>query len=256
MGSTSMRRGVYGLMAACCLTLIVVLLLLPSLWQRADAQAPTLTPLPVLIVTRTETPPPFESPTPSRTPTPEVSTIRAEAREEANIRSAPSLDSQVLFKEKPGRFFAVTGRYGMWLQIRYDRAASGVAWVYEDVVVLTGGDPATIPIIDPQALPTANVATAGAQQTSEFLTATPGAPETATVMQASATGIFTRAADGGVGTPLGPQPTFTYPPAFVEATLPARVSLSARGTIPPIVFIAGLGMIGVAGMLIGMLRRR
>jgi hypothetical protein len=194
------------------------------------------------------------TPTPSRTPTQDFSLIRVEAPVQGNVRSAPSLDAQILGVIKPGQFFAVTGRYAKWLRIQYQQAPNGIGWVYEDVVKMTGGDPASIPLIDAGAVPSPNVQTAGAQQTANYLTATPGAPETATVMQASATGVFTRAADDA-RQPGVPLPTFTYPPPFVEATLPSRSAAVSRSGLPPVVPIIGLAILGMAGLFISSLRR-
>lgn len=223
---------------------------------RSAAQDATLTPLPLIVVTRTPTEVLFPSMTPSRTPTSDTTLIRIEAKVEANVRSAPSLDAEILVRIVPGQFFAVTGRYARWLQIRYDRSPTGVAWVFEDVVTISGGDPALIPEIGLEAVPSPNVETAAAQQTADFLTATPGAPGTATAMQASATGVFVRPTDPGA--PQGPAeilPTFTYPPPFVEATLPARAATASRGGLPPIAPIMGLAALGLAGLFISSLRR-
>ncbi len=221
--------------------------------QPATAQDATITPLPASIVSRTPTEITEFTPTPSRTPTQDFSLIRVEAPVQGNVRSSPSLDAQILGVIKPGQFFAVTGRYAKWLRIQFPQSPNGIGWVYEDVVRMTGGDPASIPQIDAGAVPSPNVQTAAAQQTANYLTATPGAPETATVMQASATGVFTLAAnDAGPGIPL---PTFTYPPPFVEATLPSRSAAISQGGLPPVVPIMGLAILGVAGLFISSLRR-
>jgi hypothetical protein len=74
-------------------------------------------------------------------------------------------------------------------------------------------------------------------------------------MQASATGVFTRAADDAGRQPGVPLPTFTYPPPFVEATLPSRSAAVSRGGLPPIVPIIGLATLGLAGLFISSLRR-
>jgi hypothetical protein len=227
-----------------------------SIYQRAAAQDATITPLPIVIVSRTPTEVLNPTVTPSRTPTPDFTLIRVEARVEANVRTAPSLDAQILTRIIPGQFFAVTGRYARWLQIRFDRSPTGIAWVFEDVVNISGGDPSTIPEVGFEAVPSPNVETAAAQQTADFITATPGAPESATAIQASATGVFTRAAvAGGIPAPGEPRPTFTYPPPFAEATLPARAAAVSRGGMPPIVPIVGLAALGLAGLFISSLRR-
>lgn len=215
------------------------------------------TPPQLVIPSLTPTVELLPSVTPTRTPTVNVGLIRVEARLEANIRTAPSLDAQILRKVGPGQFFAARGRYGEWIQIQFELSPTGLAWVYREVVTLSGGDFDSLPPIDLDAVPTANLQTAGAQATAEFLTATPGAPQTATALQAQATGVFTLAA--AVPEPIvsgAPLPTFTYPPPYAEATLPTRASsVISGGGVPPIMPILALGALGVAGLFISSLRR-
>lgn len=258
-GTNAARAATRRLFAAIGAILVLALFGAAStllVFDRSAAQDATLTPLSIVVASRTPTEVLFPSITPSRTPTADTTLIRVEAKVEANIRSAPSLDAEILTRIVPGQFFAVTGRYARWLQIRYDRSPSGVAWVFEDVVTISGGDPANIPEIGLEAVPSPNIETAAAQQTADFLTATPGAPETATAVQASATGVFVRPTEQGA--PQGPAeilPTFTYPPPFVEATLPARAASAGRGGLPPIAPIMGLAALGLAGLFISSLRR-
>ncbi|MBO9309167.1 MAG: hypothetical protein J7551_05230 [Chloroflexi bacterium] len=216
--------------------------------------APTAVPLFIPTVTpRLEA---TQTATPTRTPTVNMGLIRVEARIEANIRTAPSLDAQILAKALPGQFYAARGRYGEWIQIQFERAPRGLAWVYREVVRLSGGDFESLPPVDPIAVPTPNLQTAAAQQTADFLTATPGAPQTATALQAQATGVFTLSAAPEALPTSAPLPTFTYPPPYAEATLPARTSAVVNGGgIPPIVLILALGALGLGGLLISSLRR-
>lgn len=230
----------------------LLLIVLPR-WLAAQAQAPTLTALPISIPSRTPTPLPLSTVTPTRTPTTGVSLLRVEAITEARIRTAPDLNAQILESVKPGKFFNVVGRRAKWIQIVYPAAPSGRAWVYEDVIKYSGGDPKTIPELDAGSVPTANVQTAAVQLTAQFITGTPGAPGTATAIQAVATGVFTAVAANT--TPSGPLPTFTFPAPMLEPTLPARASAVPQGGLPPIVPIIGLGVLGVFGLLISVLRR-
>jgi len=253
MKPLTQQRALYALLTVLCSLIAAGGLT----WGAARAQNPTATPQLLIIPTLTATVPLFDSPTPSRTPTINVGIIRIEAKSEANVRTAPSLDSQVLAKIVPGRFYAAQGRFGKWIQIAFDRSVNGVAWVFEDVVNFSGGDPASLPEIDANAIPTPNVATAAAQSTAEFLTGTPGAPETATAARGSATGVFTRvAAPIGTRAPEGALPTFTYPPPLVEATLaPRSAAAFTGGGLPPIVPIVGLFTLAVFGFFISALRR-
>jgi hypothetical protein len=231
-------------------------------FEQATAQNPANTPLPIIIPTRTATPIPEVTLTPSRTPTNmAASQGRVEAKDStvgANIRAAPSVSSERLGTILPGQFYAIVQRWEKWIQIQYDRSPSGLGWVYEDIVNITGIDPAAIPTAAPGGIPSPNVATAAAQQTANYLTATPGAPETATALQGSATGIFTRVSGEATAGPSNaePLPTFTYPPTMVEATLRPRGSTTtAQGGVPPVVPIIVLGGLGLFGLLISALRR-
>ncbi len=231
-------------------------------FESVTAQSPIGTPLPIIIPTLTATIVKLNTPTPTYTPTAEGSgTGRVEAKDKtvgANVRASPDVNSEKLGTILPGQFYAIVARYNKWLQIQYDKSPNGLGWVYEDIVNVTGINPAAIPTAQPGGVPSPNVATAAAQQTANYLTATPGAPETATALQASATGVFTRvASDSTLGpTRSGPLPTFTFPPTFVEATLPQRAAASsAQAGLPPIVPIIVLGGLGLFGLLISALRR-
>ncbi len=231
--------------------------------QQAAAQNPTATAVPIIIPTLTATPEPQVSLTPSHTPTQALAGLaRVEAISKdtgANLRSAPSTDAEKLGTIYPGQFYGVIGRYEKWLEIQYDKSPTGLAWVYQDIVNVTGLDPNAIPTIAPNIVPSPNVATGAAQQTLVAITLTPGGLDTATAVEASATGVFTRVADQGATdepTLSGPLPTFTYPAGYVEATLPPRNSLATSQTgIPPIVPIIALGGIGLFGLFISALRR-
>jgi hypothetical protein len=234
--------------------------------QRAAAQGAVPTPLPINIPTRTATPVPQITTTPSRTPLPGGNTAgegRVEAKDKttgANVRASPSTDAEILGKIYPGQFYAIIGRSVQWLKIQYDKVPSGVAWVYEGVVNITGISPSAIPTIDPSGVPTANLETNAAKQTADYLTRTPGAPGTATALQGSATGVFTRVAanlsgESGASTAEA-LPTFTFPPPMAEATLPGRKSSPiSQGGLPPVVPIMVLGGVGMLGLLISALRR-
>jgi SH3-like domain-containing protein len=250
------KRSVYAGVLGIMLCLGMVWLFRFEGAARVEAQDATPTPLPAVIVSRTPTPFIEITATPSRTPTPAFSTIRVQAKERANVRSAPSLDSTVYAEILPGEFFAVTGRYGKWIRIEFLRVPAGLGWVFEDVIEATGGDLATLPELDPNAVPTANIETAAVQQTAAAITGTPGAPGTATAAAAIATGVSTRVAEIPTLMPGEPLPTFTYPPPLQESTLAARgAGLSGSG-LPPIVPIAVLAGLGVLGLLASLLRRR
>jgi Bacterial SH3 domain len=250
------------LAAALAFAFFAVISLSLAGFEQAIALEQAGTPLPIIIPTRTATILRQTTVTPSRTPTSAVlNQGRVEAKDKsvgANIRAAPDVGSEKLGNILPGQFYAIVQRYNKWIQIQYEKSPNGLGWVYEDIVNITGVDPAAIPTAQPGGIPSPNVATAAAQQTSDYLTATPGAPQTATALQGSATGIFTRVA-GNAGlepTRSEPLPTFTFPPAMLEATLPPRASAAAsQSGVPPIVPIIVLGGLGLFGLLIAALRR-
>src|SRR5258708_5241846 len=164
--------------------------------QEVRAQTPTATAVQIIIPTLTATTEPQVSATPSHTPTqalPGLARVEAISKETgANLRAAPSTDAEKLGTIYPGQFYGVIGRYEKWLEIQYDKSPTGLAWVYQDIVNVTGLDPNAIPTVAPNIVPSPNVATGAAQQTALVITLTPGGPEAATAAQSSATGVFTR----------------------------------------------------------------
>jgi hypothetical protein len=246
------------LWSASLIGLLLALAATPSVLERVAAQDQP-TPYQAVISTRTPTPEPIITLTPTRTETPFISQVRVEAKDRetgANIRSAPSTDANRLGNIRPGTFYEAMGRYGKWIQIRWIASPTGLAWVFGDIVNLVGGTFEELPEISPDAVPTIALGTAQIQQTLSYITATPGALQTATAAQAIAPGIFQSGSQGGAAQPKALLPTFTNPPPLVEATLPARTGAPiAQGDLPPIVPIVSLAAIGVAGLLISGLRR-
>ena len=224
------------------------------------AQGDQPTPLPISIPTLTpsSTPRTVIKP-PTSTPTADVGWV-VEARTQeggANVRQSPSTDALIYKKVFPGQFFAVISRSDKWIQIQFPESDTGYAWVFEDVVKITGPrNPALIPTSKADALNTINPTVAGMTITAQYLTQTPGAPESATALQASATGVFGPSDSSPTAASGVILPTFTDPPPLVEATLPVRTAAVANQTgMPPIVPIIGLLVIGLVGLLISGLRR-
>jgi hypothetical protein len=243
------------------LILISITLMLLN-FGRITAQDATATAVPLVIPTLTPTTEILLTPTITDTPTalaPSLARVEAIDKDTgANVRSAPSLNAEKLGTIFPGKFYYVIGRWEEWLQIQFDKSPTGLAWVYRGVVNVSGLEPEAIPVIDVSAVPSPNVATGAAQQTALFLTETPGAPQTATALQSSATGVFEPTSNIAVSNPNNklPLPTFTFPSVIVEATLrPKNITTTTQGGIPPIVPIIVLGGIGLFGLFISALRR-
>lgn len=217
----------------------------------APVVLPTISPSAIVLVT----------PTATRTPTP-VGPALVEALEgPTNVRSGPDINAERLGQIFPGETYPVLGRAAgtLWYKIQYPDSPTGTAWVFEQVVNITGNIDA-IPELEVLGAATVDVGRAQATQTIEALAQTPGALETATA-QAFAAGIVrTAAPNEPTSTPL-PLPTFTFPPgAESDTVLPTLVVQqtvrAAEGDgLPPILPIIGLGIAGALGLLVSVLRR-
>lgn len=239
----------------------------------------TATPVQIFLPTAT-IPEVQQEVTPTFTPTTQIEQVGAvtgvtlEARTDSgavNVRSEPDPNAEILGTINSGATYPVTGRYFRWIQFRYERTGSGLAWVFDGLVNLTG-DVATIPEIDPFAVPTADPFIVNATQTASIITLTPGAA--AIIAVTSGTPLRTNddpAVLGGEGNV--PLPTYTYPPEIIAAaptqsrsdndlgetattnTESISPSPSASGDIAPIIPIALLGGLGLLGLLLSALRR-
>ncbi len=215
------------------------------------------TPAPVVLPTFSPTPAQAITNTPTRTPTP-VGPALAEALEgPTNIRAAPDINADRLGVIYPGEFYPVLGRAAgtLWLKIQHPEF--GTAWVFEQVVNLTG-DVDNIPEIAFANEPTVDVQGVVASQTIEALAQTPGALATATA-EALFAGVIEEGVTFTPSPTMGPLPTFTFPPdsAGPQATVvipPSRTAVP-EGALPPIIPIIALAAIGGLGLLVGILRR-
>src|SRR5262249_20159162 len=77
------------------------------------------------------------TPTPTITPPPAV---MLEWIDSANVRSKPDPtdDTNRLGTIHSGDYYPVIGRYYQWLEIQYNPAPDGRAWVFSDLVTVTG----------------------------------------------------------------------------------------------------------------------
>ncbi len=246
---------------------IINLLALALLGQQM-ATAQNATTVPLIIPTLTATSP--ISPTPAANFAQPTATVARAVVESlhgkpgsgepgANLRAAPDLKAEILGTIVPGQFYSVIGRSNDWLEIQYDQSTTGRAWVFKGVVNITGLDPNLIPTVNTSLVPSPNLTSAGEQQTVNAVTLTPGGLQTLQAQRTAATGVFIQSGDTGTQSAdqsTGPLPTFTFPAAFVEATLPPRVTAATnQGGIPPIIPILALGGVGLLGLFISLLRR-
>ncbi len=232
--------------------------LTPPVIAAPDRQV-SATPAPVVLPTFTPTLAAIETVTPTRTPTP-IGPALAEALEgPTNVRAGPDIEAERLGQIFPGEFFPVLGRAAgtLWLKIQYPDSPSGTAWVFEQVVRLTG-DVEAIPDLNVFNEPTIDVNPVVASQTIAALAQTPGALATATA-EAFAAGVVVNGGTATPGATTGPLPTFTFPPGPVGQPSPMTTtpdqSSAGDGGLPPIIPIIALGALGILGLLVGALRR-
>ncbi len=213
------------------------------------------------------------SPTATWTPSPAI--VMLEAKPEAgpvNVRADADIESDRLGTIQAGELYPVLGRRFRWLQIEFLPAPDGRAWVFEELVTVTG-DEGSIPnliLVTPPAIAQAQV---DATRTQAVFTRTPGSVLT---MTASARildlpGRELNLSDAEAGEDSGRNnllPTYTYPPNLALSTATPLEQLNA-GTpearqqtpgvperIPPAVPIALLATGGLLGLVLYSLRSR
>jgi hypothetical protein len=114
---------------------------------------------------------------------------------------------------------------GNWIVVAYPGAQNGIAWIFSDLVEVTG----TLPIIEPP--PTIT-------------------PRTTPTIDP------TLAAQFLVEVQPTRLPTFTNPPPLVLPTFGSGASTTVSENVPYALVIIGLGIVGLFGLLISILRGR
>lgn len=257
------------------LRVMITLVILTLAVFNTNAQQPT--PVTVQLSTSTPLPllgggasSPLSSPTPSPTETP-IGGAQLEALTESNVRSEASTEAARLGVIVPGEKYLIMGRYFRWLQFRYPNSPSGLAWIYDELVTITG-DPSLIPDLS-VAPPTPDPETVGATRTAEAILAVPGGDMTATAGARFLEGPVS--VDGSLSqeeSRLNPEgqtrlPTFTPVAAVSELVALSAVVPTAtresnfidrtvnRGVMPPIFPIAALMGFGMLGLVASFMRR-
>jgi len=225
---------------------------------RAAQTTPTAVQLQFPTPTATAGPP---TDTPTRTPTSQGRPVVEAISNETNVRAAADINAVRLGLIFPGTTYPVIGKSFNWYLIEFPESPTGSAWVYRDVVRLTG-DEALIPELTEEEIPAVDPAFVSAQETAQFVSATPGAIATLTAqVQLTPTGVFTPA-PGEEGTealdPDAPRPTFTSPPYTNTPIVIPKAAADAStspGGLAPIVPILALAALGLMGLLVGLFRR-
>ena len=149
--------------------------------------------------------------------------------DQVNVRGGPGGDGvyPIVGVLIAGQQVPALGRSagGLWVQIAYPGGPGGVAWVYSPLVEVTG----SLPIVEPPPTPT---------------------PKTTPTVDP------TLAAQFIVEIPSTHLPTFTAPPPLSNPTYPPEESFSGTGRVPMGLVIIGMGVVGLFGMAISLLRGR
>ena len=154
-------------------------------------------------------------------------TVNAD-QDQINVRSGPSTNYPQVGVLVAGQQMVGLGRTpgGDWIQIVYPGVPGSVAWVYSGLVTVGSGD---LPVVEPPPTPTPRTTpTVDPTLAAQF------------VIESTPTRL----------------PTFTPPPALVLPTFEQQFSSPIGGAnIPMGIVILSLGVIGVFGFFISLLRR-
>jgi len=165
-------------------------------------------------------------PTVTSTPTGPIATVNTD-QPQINVRSGPHVNYAEVGVLVAGESVPALGRTaaGTWVQIVYPGVEGGVAWVYANLVTITGGD---LPIVEPPPLPTPRV--------------------TPTIDPTLASQLI-------LEIPATRLPTYTPPPPLSLLEYESQTALDAGG-IPRGLMILFFGVVGLLGALVSFLRGR
>lgn len=167
-------------------------------------------------------------PTVTGTPVGAIVTVLENEQGQAYVRSGPgTVYYDIIGYLVPGQQAPALGRSagGDWILIAYPGTPGGVGWIYKYLVEVQGG----LPIVEP--------------------------PPTSTP-QVTATIDPTLAAQFLVEIPPTRLPTYTPPPPVMAPTLAADAPVTSSSRLPMGFVIFGLGVVGIFGALISLLRGR
>lgn len=161
------------------------------------------------------------------TPSGPLVTVNAD-QEQLNVRSGPSTNYPRVGVLIAGQQVPAMGRTpgGLWIQVVYPGVPEGVAWVYSGYVTIAAGN---LPIIEPPPTPTPRV--------------------TPTVDP-------TLAAQFDIQITPTRLPTYTAPAPLVVPSFEEEPFRVGSGGIPIVLLIIGLGVVGIFGFFVSLLRGR
>ena len=192
---------------------------------------------------------PTHTPAPSPSPLAAVRLRVLDTAGNVNIRSNPSLESEILGTLAGAVEYQVLRNYYRWYEFRYDLSPNGRAWVYGDLVEIVGDRSQILVIENPADIVIAEPLQNNAQSG-------PIATEGRTIA------ISTIQADSNLSVELAEitaLPTFTAP-AATPVSITDQLELEATEgmpwtVLPPIVPIAVLAGLGIIGFLVNAIRR-
>jgi hypothetical protein len=156
--------------------------------------------------------------------------IRVNAdNEQINVRAGPDTDYAAIGVLIAGQEVSALGRSagGSWIQIAYPGVEGGKGWVYSPLVTLLGG--ANLPVVEPPPTPTPRTtATINPTMAAQF------------IVESQPTRL----------------PTFTAPPPLVLPTYAPAESSQINLGFPIGLVIVILGVIGIFGSLLSLIRGR
>ena len=172
--------------------------------------------------------PTVDIPTVTGTPTGPLAVVYSDPEEQINVRSGPGTDYPRVGILLNRQEVPALGRTpaGDWVQIIYPGVEEGVAWVYAPLVRILGDE---MPIDEPPPTPTPRV--------------------TPTIDP-------TLAAQFVIQIPATRLPTLTPPPALVIPTFAPQQTTTGTAGVPIGFVIIGLGVFGVFGLILSLLRGR
>lgn len=216
----------------------------------ASAQA-TSTPVPAVLLTPTPEGRNVVLPTntlaPTSTPLPAIRLQALASAGNVNVRALPSLEAEILGTIAQGVEYQVLRSFYRWYEFRTDISPNGRAWVFGDLVELTG-DRSQIEIIEdpsdistPLEIEASSGDSAQVERDIAISTIQAGSAQSVELVEITALPTFT-----------SPAPT----PASISAQLEFEAAERPPwANIPPIAPIALLGGLGLLGLLISAIRR-
>ncbi len=245
-------------------TVVIWILAAPNVVVGAQTQR-TATPITVRLVTAT---PPGAQPFPPTVTSLPTATLPGPTFLQApvtagniNVRAAPDLGSEVLGTISFGTLYPALRRYFQWYELRYEPSPNGRAWVYGELVEVTG-DLDNIQVVDNFADISVIPADDNSLGAEDGEAAAESGDDSRVLVISTEDGAAGRSETERMASPL---PTFTRPPDL-PSIIPTggidqptqneiRTGSDRRSEFPPLFPIVILAGFGLVGLLINLIRQ-